>query len=158
MSPKTIMVQLAEREITVEAMHMACQRARKDHAVVTLVHLSRVQRMEWLGALDTLDLPRGTTKQTALECASIAAQYGVELTLQPFQYYSLSGALVDAADYVDAAMVFASLPHSLLPLVYRIQASQLQRHLAEHGRDLVLANGNGSRPSTRSPHLNLSHR
>lgn len=155
MSTRTIMVQLADRETTLRALHVACLRARRERPAipVTLVYLSRVQHLSWLGSPDALDLPNGASKQTAIECASVAMQYGVDVDLLPFQYHSLLGAIADAADYVDATAVFAHLPHSRLPGMDRLQASLLRRRLAEHGRELVLANGHGFAADTHGRHL-----
>jgi hypothetical protein len=149
------MVQLADGETTLSALRSACLRALRERPSlsVTLLYLSRIQHLSWLGAPGDPDFPNGASKQTAIECASVATQYGVEVVLLPFQYHSLLGAIGDAADHVDATVVFANLPHSRLPGVDRLQVSLLRRQLAEHGRELVLANGHGFAADSHGRHL-----
>ena len=45
----TIMVQIADRAWTLDALHCACQMARRSAAVIALVSMIPVQHTGWLG-------------------------------------------------------------------------------------------------------------
>ena len=137
MAIQRIMVQIADREWTLAAVHRACTLARSVEAEIVLVKMLPVQHLSWLGtpfgAMDFTKLERAELR----DYAATVEDYGVPFTLYQFQYFALADALSDAADHVDAQIVFATLPPSLLPFWRRFQLNGLRRCLAHHGRQLV---------------------
>lgn len=138
MSTKTIMVQFTTSPDGLKAFHHACRAARTQDLSVIVVCMMPVQHLSWLGS-DVCPFEIPSLHREGKAHAAIAKQYGVQLRLLPFQYYSLPGAIVDAADFVDAKLVFAALPHSRLPLVNEFQTRLLRKRLSEHGRELAMA-------------------
>ncbi|MBK8048258.1 MAG: universal stress protein [Anaerolineales bacterium] len=133
----TIMVQLADRLWTEEAVHAACQLARASGAEVTLLSMARVQQIGLLGTpLGDRKFPR-EEQTNLLSYLQIIAQAGVPCTVKRFQYISIGGAIAEAAEWVDADVVFASLPHRILPLQRRLELANLRRALARQGRKLI---------------------
>src|SRR5438105_3810020 len=115
---RKIMVQLSdsvESAWTQKALYYACILARKERGEVILVTMHPVQHFGWLGTpFGSMDFTE-QERQTLNACRMTAEDYGVPFRSIVFQYYSLPGALVDAADYVDANIVFATLPGSSIP-------------------------------------------
>ncbi len=133
----TIMVQVMDRQKTLEALHFAGALARRQGKVV-LVKMIPVQHIGWLGTeLGYADLTDGDM-ETLLAYRAVAERYGVEIGTQLFQYMSLADGLADAADYVDAQVVFAELPQTIMPFQYRLNVWLLRRRLVRQDRQLYL--------------------
>src|SRR5947208_3225386 len=110
METQSIMVQITDRRWTLAAMHLACALARPAGAEVALVKMVPVQHVGWLGTdLGNLRLTPADRKDMS-EYESITEDYGVQSSRHFYQYVTLPGALVDAAEYVNAQVVFATLP------------------------------------------------
>jgi hypothetical protein len=137
MSSQKVMVQIAEREWTLATLHQACTLARSLEAEIALVKMLPVQHLSWLGtpfgAMDFTELERAELR----DYTATVEDYGVPFTVYQFQYFALAEALSDAADYVDAQFVFATLPPSVLPFWRQFQLKGLRRRLAHHGRQLT---------------------
>ncbi len=138
MSANRIMVQTGEYRATLEAVHLAAAMARDQRAQLVLFEMIAVSQPAWLGTeLGNV----GRTERSRREMASyraVAEEYGVPVTLQPFQYVTLLGAIVDAADFVDARSVFAVLPEASLPFWHRFRVWLLRQQLGSRGRELFL--------------------
>jgi hypothetical protein len=122
-----IMVQIADREWTLEALHSACLMARHTSAQIALVKMIPVQHASWLGT------EWGYMNFTSQEQADFAdyqstiEDYGVEFTPVTFQYVTLVEAIAQAAAYVDAKIIFVKIPESRMPLWTRLQRWMLNR-------------------------------
>ena len=134
---RTIMVQIADHAWTLDALHCACQMARRSAAVIALVHLIPVQHTAWLGTeLSYINL--GAQDSRDLEdYESTILDYGLEYQIIRFQYVDLAGALADAADYCDAQIIFAKLPQSRIPAWRRFELWLLNRCLTSYQRQLL---------------------
>jgi hypothetical protein len=135
-----ILVQLSEKLWTMQAVHLACALARNNRARVILLRITPVRHLSYLGT-PFGDEPLSTQEYTDMkEYAVTAEDYGVELTLQPMQCYSAFDALADAAEQLDARIVFANIPPSRLPYWQRFQAWQLERRFSAAHRQLFTLN------------------
>ncbi|MCC7209387.1 MAG: hypothetical protein IT323_18900 [Anaerolineae bacterium] len=143
MPQNTIMVQHSGSTENLDAFRRACRAAHRQNLRVTLVVMQPVQHLSWLGA-DECPIDTPLLRQVCDVYGTIARDFGVALDVLPFQYYSLHGAIADAADLIDAQEVIASLPPSPLPFVGEFRARALRKRLAEQGRTLSLV---GSEPS-----------
>ena len=132
-----IMVQILDREWTQEALHCACRLARNTSATIVLVKMIPVQHPGWLGT----DL--GYQNFTAQEQAEYAdyqttlEDYGVEFTALLFQYLTLTDAIAQAAEHVNAQIVFARVPDSIIPFWTQFQQWSLKRQLTRQQRRLI---------------------
>jgi hypothetical protein len=132
-----IMVQISDREWTLEALHCACLLARNTSARIALVKMVPVQHATWLGTnLGYMNLTyQGHAEfvdyQTTIE------DYGVEFTPLVFQYITLIEATVQAAEHVNARIVFASIPASIIPWWTKLQRWMLRRQLIHQRRQLI---------------------
>lgn len=135
MKPQTIMICSIEDVVwTQEAVHQACCIARNEPANLVLVQMLRVQHLALLGTA----LERFKYDREAIEFyRQIAEDYGLEISFKPFQYYALTDAIVDAAEYLQAYMVFAQLPDSMVKLWRKYQMWQLRRRLIAQSCQLL---------------------
>ena len=129
----TIMVQLAEYDWTLRALHSACPMARTHQTDVTLVRMVPVQHFGWLGSELAHAPLAGAEYETLLTYTNTVESYGTKLTIQTMQYTSLIDALVEAAHHLDAVAVFAVLPQSSFPLWQKFKTWDFHRRLpAQH--------------------------
>jgi hypothetical protein len=70
-------------------------------------------------------------------CEATVEDYGVPFSSHVFQYVTLVEALSEAADYVEAQIVFATVPNSIIPYWQEFQVRRLRHLLAHHGRQLL---------------------
>ena len=134
-----IMVQIADndRAWTLEALHCAAIMARERSAKIVLVKMIPVQHIGWLGTeLGYLHLTEHDEQELA-DYAATLEDYGVDYEVCPFQYATLTDALVQAAEFVGAQTVFATLPASRIPFWQRFQLHDLRHHLAQDQRVLI---------------------
>ncbi len=133
-----ILVQFGEAQWMIRAMHLACAMARSNDERVLLLVLNRAPSPFLLGA--DFCIPNPTARELALldDCAQIADEYGLGLTLQPMQYDTLGGAIVQAVTECEAAAAFVQMPHSWIPFADRVGRWSLQRQLQACGCKLVL--------------------
>jgi hypothetical protein len=136
MPENRIMVQTGEYRPTLEAVHLASAIARNQQATLVLVEMIAVSQPAWLGTeLGNIGRTERTRQEMESYCA-VAEEYGVPVTVQPFQYITLLGAITDAADYVDARLVFVVLPKVAIPLWHRFRVWLLRQRLESRGRQL----------------------
>jgi hypothetical protein len=146
----TIMVQIMDAPKTQEALHFACALARSKQTKVALVKMVSVPHISWLGTElgDAYFTDRDA--QELAEYRAIAESYEVEVEVHTFQYNMLTDALAQAANYVDAQMVFAELPPSRLPFWYRFRVWLLRQYLMQRDCYLYLLE-HGAGPSYWTP-------
>ncbi len=132
----TILVQMTNQSWTLQALHLACALARNNGARIILLRLMPVQHLSYLGT-EFGSTPLSRQEYTAwLKYVATAEYYGVEMVRQSMQCWSELDAIADAADYVDAQVVFASIPRSRIPYMDRLQHWRLQRRLVKANRQL----------------------
>lgn len=148
----TIMVQVMDSQKTLEALHFACALAHGQQTKVVLVKMVPVDHVSWLGTELGEDHFTDEDSQALRTYREVANSYEVEVETQTFQYTTLTPAIVQAADYVGAQIVFAELPPSVLPFWYRFRAWLLRQALAERGGHLYLLE-HGTDPTSWTPSL-----
>ncbi len=130
----TVMVHIADHQWTIQAMHIASSLARNTRSQLVLLHLIPVSNVALLGSDVVSKTPDLCEYDRIDDYASIAEDYGVQITLQPMQYDSQSDALVQAAEHVNAKAVFTpafgSTPWA------KARGWMLKRQLALQGRAL----------------------
>ena len=133
----TLMVQIADRAWTLDAVHCACRMARQTPADIALVTLIPVQHIAWLGTdwghmnfseqqFHDLEDYRATVLDYGLSCKTVC-----------FQYSDFFGALAEAAEDCDAQVVFAHLPGTRIPARRRFLLWLLNRRLSNASRRLI---------------------
>ena len=126
---KTIMVQMSDKQWTMEALHLACAMARSIGGQVVLLRLMLANNPGLLGW--GLITPPTAEEYTQMgEYAAVAEDYGVECCVQSMQYVSLIDALGQAVEHVNAAVLFASIPQSRFSLFRKFRLWSLKRQLA----------------------------
>lgn len=129
----TILVQISDRVWTTKAMHLACAIARNTRSRLFLLHLMKIRSPYLLGTeLGALPPSRDQLEEIE-ELASIAEDYGLDPTIQPMQYESLTDALAQAAVHTQASVMFAHIPESVVPFWRTLQLWNLRRQLTNHG-------------------------
>ncbi len=133
----TIMVQIADRAWTLDAVHCACRMGRRSPAVITLVSMVPVQHPGWLGTewgnMDFSDAAEDDLE----DYQATVLDYGLDCRLVHCQYVTLADALADAADQLDVEIVFAKLPKTLIPAWRRFQLWLLKRRLSQQRRQFI---------------------
>ncbi len=134
---QVIMVQVANHEWNKQALYYACTLARRGVSKISLVKMIPVQHIAWLGTeFGNLNLTNAERIELA-DCAATVEDYGVEYSTLVFQYTTLSDALLDAAQHVQADVVFATLPHGLFPWWDKFREENLRRQFAKQQRVLI---------------------
>lgn len=132
-----IMVQIADRAWTMDALHRACRLGRTMPTHIALVKMIPVQHTSWLG---TELGDRNFSQQDQREIINFEAtveDYGIEYSSTFFQYTELDEAILQAAEMLNASIVFATLPKSVIPFWRNIQLQILQRRLRRNQCMLV---------------------
>jgi hypothetical protein len=130
----SIMVQMADSQWTQSALHLAFAISRQERLNVTLVKFIDVPHVQWLGT------SLGHKNFTSTEYEAISAyrataeDYGVSLDINTMQYVTLFDAVVDAAEHLNAQIVFARLEPSVIPHWHRFQLWRLGQRLNRQGR------------------------
>jgi hypothetical protein len=132
----TILVQVAEEKWTMEAMHLACALAHSTKAQVALLRLVQVRHPGYLGTYFGNRPPDKAEYQRLKEYTATAEDYGAELTIYWMQCLSSLDALVEAADNLDATIVFACVIPTRLPFWRTFQVWNMKRRLMTNHRQL----------------------
>lgn len=136
-SQTRIMVNIADRTWTMEALHCACIMARKTSAKIVLMKMIPVQHPGLLGTnLGYINFSY-QEQQDVEDYEATIKDYSVEFSSHLFQYMTLGDAISKAAQEVKAQIVFATLPASLIPFWHDFQTQGLRRRLARHQRQLI---------------------
>jgi hypothetical protein len=87
-----------------------------------------VQHLNWLGTpLGSIDFDQSEFSHYE----HIAAEHKIKVSACVFQYYALADAILDAAVYVRANAVFATLPIHLFSFWRKFQLWRLQKKLQQ---------------------------
>jgi hypothetical protein len=133
-----IMLVLGERQWTLGTLHLACAVARSNDHQIILLKMVPVRQPLLLGTdMGYVDFTF-EEQCNVNEYTRIAASYGVCFEVCVLQYANYIPALMQAADQCEATVVFAALPHRLIPLRHRIEVWWLKRALCRHHRSLYL--------------------
>jgi hypothetical protein len=133
---RSIMVQLGEPQWTSEALHLACTLARANACDLTIVKMVPVGQPGWLGTELGNRNFSAADQELLRECAITAEDYGVQVAVDLYQYLILSDAILDAAEYFDAHLTFATLPRYKLPFWRKFLMWRLHRQFQMRGRVL----------------------
>jgi hypothetical protein len=126
----TIVIQIADFQWTTQAMHLACSMARMMDSELILLRLMQVKTPSHLG-FDLAVIPPTTMECHQIdEYTAIAEDYGVAITLHQMQYTSFPDAVVQAAEHLNAAAVFARFPQHTISLIQKFEIWNAQRQLA----------------------------
>lgn len=126
---QTILVHLSDRRWTMEAVHLACALARNNGGRVILLRLMAVTHVAYLGTELGNTPPTARERAVIRECSATAEDYGVTAELQQMQCLSMRAALVEAAELVQASIVFAPIPQSWLPFWQKAQRWWVARQM-----------------------------
>ena len=132
-----IMVQIAKRKWTLDALRCACLRACKMPVRIALVKLIPVQHFAWLGTdLGYMNFSE-QDRIEFIDYQKIVRENGVQFSAHLFQYASLHDAILQAANFTGAQIVYATLPKSIIPFKHNYQLQWLRHHLAQQRRELI---------------------
>ncbi|HEX3050472.1 MAG TPA: hypothetical protein VHP83_07445 [Aggregatilineaceae bacterium] len=142
MTMSTILVQITDHSHTLTALDAACELAYTSHDEIVLLKLVPVNHPSWLGTDDWGYMNLTAKDQEALlDYQRYAEKRGVKAEVCCLQSISTMGALVGAAENVNAQIVFAHLPHTVIPFWHLWQVRVLRYSLERQHCQLYLANG-----------------
>ena len=126
---KTVIVQMSDKQWTMEAMHLACALARNIDGRIVLLRLVLANNPGLLG----WGIMRATTEEERRikDYAAVADDYGVQFCVQPMQYVTFMDALAQAAGNLNASFLFALIPQSSFPMWKRFRLWNLKRQLGD---------------------------
>jgi len=131
-----ILVQLADRQWTLEATHLACQVARLCGSEIVFIKMVPVQHIGWLGT----DLGyREFTEEdynNLEDYAATAEDYSVPCSVHRYQYITFPEGLSSVAEYYRTPLVFAKPVHKVEP-IRQFQSWLLRRILSRQDRYLA---------------------
>ncbi len=130
----TILIQMADERWTLQALHLACAMARPDRAKIVLLRLMQVYQPSYLGSEFGTTVPSEQEYRNLRAFATIAEDYGVELSVESMQCLSPLQAVAEAAGYLQAEVVFASVPETRIPIWRKYQLWSLKRQLGANCR------------------------
>lgn len=132
-----LLVNIADHAWTLEAIHCACQMARRTGGSIALVKLVAVQHPSWLGT-DLGYIQFSQDERAAMdEYIATLEDYGVEHTLTVIQYITFTDALAAAADVLNASTVFGALPRTMIPFWQAYQRWALRHRFERSQREWV---------------------
>ncbi len=134
---KIVLVQMTEKQWTMPAVHLACALARSSSANIILLQLIQEPHPSNLKQRFSFVSPPPQHDDIG-EYAATAEDYGVHLSVRFMQCLSPLEALSNAADQLNADVVFAYVPQSWLPYWRKFQTWHLQRSLAAAHRQLFV--------------------
>jgi hypothetical protein len=137
----TIMVQVTDKSHTLTALRAACDLACKNQHDIVLLKLVPVTHPSWLGTeLGNLNLS-DQDQRAFREYQLYAKSRAVTAKVSCLQSVTSVEAIIWAAECVKAQIVFAHLPHSLIPFWRLWQRWLLRRHLEQLQCQLYLSDG-----------------
>ncbi len=158
MNRQLIMVQMAERRWTIDALHLACAMAQSTNAEVALIRMISVPHLQWLGTDLAHRVPTLQERTDIQSYAAVAQEYGVAFTVNSLPYSTFTDAIADTAQYLNAAVVFASIPKTVVPYWHRFQVWNLRRRLAHQDRKLYTLEQPADVPTADwTPSILVSH-
>ncbi len=145
---KPILVQMSDKQWTLQAVHLACALARSNQTTIILLRLMPARHPGYLGTEFGDTPPTDEEHKEIDEYAATAEDYGVAMCLQPMQYVNRLEAVSDAADQLDTAIVFAHIPPGRIPYWHRFQRWNLKRQLSAAHRQLFTLDQQTDRPDS----------
>ena len=133
---KNIMVQVSNKSWTMEALHLACAMARDSDTTITLVRFMEVGHPSYLGTSMGNIAPTPQEYQELQDYQATAEDYGVELDVRSIQCLSPLDVVAQAADELEADVVFARVPEHAIPYWRKFQIWNLERGLKSQARQL----------------------
>lgn len=124
-----IMVQVADKKWTTEALHLACAMARNSNMSITLVRFMEVGHPGYLGTDMGYIAPTTQEYKDLQEYTATAEDYGVELDMSSIQCLSPLDVVAQAAEELAAEVVFARVPETSIPYWRKFQLWNLKREL-----------------------------
>jgi hypothetical protein len=132
---KKIMVQVTNKSWTIEALHLACAMARGGETTITLVRFMEVGHPSYLGTSMGSIVPTAQEYRELQEYQATAEDYGVEFDVRSIQCLSPLEVIAQAAEELEADVVFAHVPESAIPYWRKFQIWNLERSLkSQHGQ------------------------
>jgi hypothetical protein len=132
MAMSTIIVQATDQSHTLTALRAACDLAYNNQYDIVLLKLVPVNHPSWLGTDDWGYLNLTQQDQESLrEYGRYAESCGVKVEVCCLQSISTVDALVGAAENVNAQIVFAHVPHTIIPFLHHWQIWLLRRGLKQ---------------------------
>lgn len=133
----TIMVQIADRAWTLDAVHAACRMGRRSPAVIALISMIPVQHTGWLGTeWGYMDFSKAA-KHDLEDYQDTVLDYGLNYRMVQGQYVDFVDGLADAAEQLNAQIVFARFPNTLIPAWRRLQMWLLRCRFSKQQRQLI---------------------
>lgn len=130
---RSIIVQMDDEKWTTAALHDACKLAKERGESIALVRFLPSSFLAFGGYLNADEYPFSETEQEEIASyTALAEAEGCALTVYKCDCPDIDRAIEDAADRFDADIVYAHLPHHLLPALDEIEIRTLRQHLADH--------------------------
>jgi hypothetical protein len=124
---KTIMVQMSDKQWTMEAMHLASALARNIDGKIILLRMVLANNPGLLGW--GIASPSAEEQRQLYEYSAIAEDYGVQFCIQPMQYISSTEATTQAVELFKVDVLFANIPRSSIPLWQKFRLWNMKRQL-----------------------------
>lgn len=156
MEANKIMVVLADRAWTTQALHLACAMARRQNILVILVKMIPVVHPQILGTTAGYLQLTAQEERDIQEYAATAEDYGVAFTIQFCQYANYLHGIVDAAQQLGPRDVLAHIPDGRFVWWQRLQEWWLDKRLS-HQKHCLHTLAEGSNPLEWIPTVVLSH-
>lgn len=143
------MVQVTDHTQTLAALQLACALASSRRGHIMLLRLVPVSHPGWLGTdLGYMNLS-DKDQQALRDYEKIVEGNGINVQSCVLQVVSSLQGIIEAADEVDAEIVFAQVPHSLIPFRHAWQTRVLRRSLESRQRQLYMLDYRGNPPDWR---------
>lgn len=124
-----IILQVSDRQWTMQAVHLACAMARNTGSNLLLLQLRRVTNVGLLGTGIGVEAPSVRDEEDLKEYEAVAEDYGVPVVVQPMEYESLIDAVVQAVAILEATTLFMHLPEHRFTFWRQLQVRHLQHRL-----------------------------
>lgn len=134
---KNIIVHFTDTRWTTVAMREACQLARERQEKIALLKLLPADYLAWHGGdeADEYQLSESESNDLA-SYQTQASAAGCDVELHVIKYDNIDKAIEQAADDLNADIVFANLPHHLISFFDRLEVRTLSQHLEENQHQL----------------------
>lgn len=135
----TILIHVTDQTHTVAALRTACELACNNQHDIVLLKLIPVMHPGWLGTDDWGYMNLTSKDQEALlDYQRYAEKRGVQVEVCCMQSISTVDALIEAVENANVQIVFAHLPHTIIPFL-RYWHRKLQHRLEQHQCQLYLS-------------------
>ena len=132
-SRRVVMLQISDQPALSDAVHAACQTARRQDALLAFVVMVPVAHPSWLGTdLGQTDLPSHLSRAQR-QATATAEDYGLECAVTRYQYTTWAEGTAQAAELFGATLLIAARPRRALPGWSATEAWLLRRQLSRQG-------------------------